>query len=127
MCGRRRLRVEEGEAIREQALLRYRAVVRQAFREVRDAVALLEFAEDRSDARAAQAAALDRTVELAEVRYEEGYTSFLDLLDAQRFQFDAQLAWIQAERDRLLATISLYRSLGGGWETEGETARVEEM
>ncbi len=119
--GRRRLRVEEGEAIREQVLLRYQAVVRQAFREVRDAVALMNYAEDRSDARAAQAAALDRTVELAEVRYEEGYTSFLDLLDAQRLQFDAQLAWIQAERDRLVATISLYRSLGGGWELNGET------
>lgn len=118
--GRRRSRVEEGEEIQKQALLRYQIVVRQAFREVRDAVAMVGYAKDRSEARAEQAAALERTVNLAETRYEGGYTSFLDLLDAQRNQFDAQLARTQAEVDRLLATISLYRSLGGGWMKSGE-------
>jgi multidrug efflux system outer membrane protein len=62
--------------------------------------------------------ALEASVRLAERRYANGYSPFLELLDARRSLFDAQLAQSDAVRERLVATAVLFKALGGGWEGE---------
>ena len=54
---------------------------------------------------------------LAQLRYEAGIASYLDLLDAQRSLFSAQQALVQARLARLQNQVQLYRSLGGGWSS----------
>lgn len=113
--GRIEAEVDSAEAARDRAELQYRATVRTAFREVRDALTLLETANERLAARRRQVEALQRTLEAAERRYEGGYTSFIEVLDARRALLDAELAVATAVRDRFVATATLYRALGGGW------------
>lgn len=54
-------------------------------------------------------------LELAEIRYRGGVSDYLEVLDAQRSLFDAELDSVQAIRDHLVALIRLYKALGGGW------------
>jgi multidrug efflux system outer membrane protein len=52
---------------------------------------------------------------MAEQRYQSGVSSYLEVLDAQRTLFGAQLSLVQMQRQYLVATVDLYRALGGGW------------
>jgi outer membrane protein, multidrug efflux system len=52
---------------------------------------------------------------LATLRYENGYSSFLEVLDGQRSLFSAELQQVQLQRARLGAIVNLYKALGGGW------------
>jgi multidrug efflux system outer membrane protein len=114
--GRRRAEVDTAEARREGAELQYRATVRNAFREVGDAWTLLDTANTRLEALNRQVVALEAGAVQAERRYANGYSPFLELLDARRALFDAQLAQADATRDRFAATAMLFKAMGGGWE-----------
>jgi multidrug efflux system outer membrane protein len=113
--GRGRAQVETAEALREQAELRYRATVAIAITEVRDALVFHDNSGARLAALQAQVAALQRTEELADIRYREGYIGIIELLDAQRTLLAAELALAQAMADRFAATATLFKALGGGW------------
>ena len=52
---------------------------------------------------------------LARKRFEGGYSSFLEVLDAENSLFNAELLYSQGQRERLLAHVNLYKALGGGW------------
>jgi len=54
----------------------------------------------------------------AEDRYRNGYSSFIDLLDAERSLFDTQLNWAQNRTLHLHAMVDLIMALGGGWEDD---------
>lgn len=57
----------------------------------------------------------EETLRIAQNRYRNGYSSYLDVLDAQRTLFSTQLSVVQVKNNLLLAQVDLYRSLGGGW------------
>ncbi len=57
-------------------------------------------------------------VSLAHIQYRAGSLNYIDVLDAQRRYFDAQIAVSNATRDEYLALINLYKVLGGGWKAE---------
>jgi len=59
--------------------------------------------------------ALRRALRLAEMRYQSGASSYLDLLDAQRSLFGAELSLAQVQGQQATAAVTLYRTLGGGW------------
>ncbi len=103
-----------------QARSRYEQTVLVALREVEDALVGLRTAQDRSGAQERQVIALRRALELADMRYRNGVSSYLDVLDAQRGLFGAELALTQAERDQLVAAVQLYRAVGAGWPTAQE-------
>src|SRR5438552_2407080 len=86
-----------------------------ALREVEDALVGLRTAQDRTGAQERQVIALRRALELADMRYRNGVSSYLDVLDAQRGLFGAELGLTQAERDQLVAAVQLYRAVGAGW------------
>ena len=86
-----------------------------AFREVEDSLVGLRQARLRRGAEGERVAAERKVLELAEIRYRGGVSAYLEVLDAQRSLFDAELSELGARRDELLALIQLYKALGGGW------------
>ncbi len=99
----------------EQARARYEAAVLNALREADDALVGLRLTKDQLVAQNTQVLALSRAFELARRRYENGVSSYLEVLDSQRGLFQAQLTLAQTERQYLGATVRLYKALGGGW------------
>ncbi|MDX6042372.1 efflux transporter outer membrane subunit [Scandinavium lactucae] len=102
---------------RNQALYGYEKTVRSAFGEVNDSLdAITRYGEQLAALREQEQVAED-TLRIAQNRYRNGYSSYLDVLDAQRTLFSTQLSVVQVKNNLLLAQISLYRSLGGGWSS----------
>ena len=64
-----------------------------------------------------QVAVAEETLRIAQNRYRNGYSSYLDVLDAQRTLFSTQISVVQVKNNLLLAQIDLYRALGGGWSS----------
>jgi multidrug efflux system outer membrane protein len=113
--GQNRRRVEVAESQQRQALYSYERSVLLAFREVEDALtALRQFGLQRTS-EGARVAAERKVLDLAELRYRGGVAAYLEVLDAQRSLFDAELSETGVQRDELVALIQLYKALGGGW------------
>jgi len=107
----------------EQARASYEGVALNAVREANDALIVVRTARDEAVAQATQANALRAALELATVRYEAGLSTYLDLLDAQRSLFFAELAASQAQLGELRAAVQLYKALGGSWREETSRPR----
>ena len=101
----------------EQARASYEATALNALREANDALAGVRAARDEAVAQSTQATALRQALSLAESRYQAGLSSYLDLLDAQRSLFSAELALSQSQLGELTAAVQLYKALGGTWTT----------
>ena len=115
-AGKIRSNVRLTEAQKEEAVLIYQQSIQQAFREVSDSlVAYRKNQEFRTQQELLSAAAQDAT-RLANVRYQGGVTSYLEVLDSDTRYFDAQLGLAQAELSERLALVQLYNALGGGWQ-----------
>ena len=111
------------QAARAEAELRYRQTVLNAFREVSDAlVARLELAEMRQY-QAHEVSALETAVKLSSERYVAGKASYYEVLEAQQQLFPSQLNLARTQRDQLLAVVTLYKTLGGGWPEEEEAQK----
>lgn len=103
------------QARSDQARARYEQTVLGALREADDALVGLRLSRDQLAAQQTQVQALARAFALAERRYQTGVSSYLEVLDAQRALFNAQLALVGNERQYLSGTVQLYRALGGAW------------
>jgi multidrug efflux system outer membrane protein len=99
----------------EQARLRFESTVLQAFREASDALVGVRTARDQRAAQEAQVRALRSASELAELRYRSGVASYLEVLDAQRQLFGAELGLSQSQLLELSSVVQLYRAMGGSW------------
>ena len=99
----------------EQARASYESTALNALREANDALAGVRTARDQAVAQATQVNALRQALDLAQSRYEAGLSTYLDLLDAQRSLFNAELALSQSQLGELTAAVQLYKALGGGW------------
>ena len=99
----------------EQAKNQYEQTVLGALREANDALVGLRLSHNQLAAQETQAQALRRAYVLAEKRYESGVSSYLEVLDAQRGLFAAEIGLTQVQRQYLGATVQLYKALGGGW------------
>ncbi|HZV57072.1 MAG TPA: efflux transporter outer membrane subunit [Sphingobium sp.] len=102
-------------ARREQAAFGYRRTVLTAFREVEDSLAAVARHREQLAALEAQRVALESALGHARNRYQAGYTSYLEQLDAQRALLSAELSVIQTEADELNAAVALFQATGGGW------------
>lgn len=107
--------VDISQSQRNQALYGYEQTVRNAFREVNDSLdAITRYQEQLTELQAQQDVAQE-TLRIAQNRYNNGYSSYLDVLDAQRTLFSVQTSVVQVKNNLLLAQIDLYKALGGGW------------
>lgn len=113
--------VDVSMAQRNQALYGYEKTVRGAFREVNDSLdAITRYGEQLTELQEQEAVAQE-TLRIAGNRYRNGYSSYLDVLDAQRTLFSTQTSVVQVKNNLLLAQVDLYRALGGGWSVSSGT------
>jgi NodT family efflux transporter outer membrane factor (OMF) lipoprotein len=114
-AGRIQAQVDIAASRRDQAAYAYRRTVLNAFREVEDALAAADRLARQRERVDAQRAALAAALRHARNRYQAGYTSYLEQLDAQRALLNAELALQQLRADELNARVAAFQSLGGGW------------
>ena len=107
--------VDVAEGVREEALLRYRAAVLDALREVNDELAGVSAARTNTAALARRASTLREYANLARMRFEAGAASYLDVLYADTELFAAELAEVSARQAQYVNMVALYRAMGGGW------------
>jgi multidrug efflux system outer membrane protein len=104
------------EAREQQALIQYRQTIQQAFRDVEDALIAHRKADEIRVQRELRVRAARQALALADLRYTEGLAAYLEVLDAQRQLFAAEIELASTTRDQLTAVVRLYKALGGGWE-----------
>jgi multidrug efflux system outer membrane protein len=112
--------VRVAEAVQQQALFRYQQAVQTAFREVEDGLVDQGKSREQLGIQRQQVEALRSYAALARLRYENGYTSYLEVLDAERGLFTAELTYTQTKGVLFRALVNLYKSMGGGWVVEAE-------
>jgi outer membrane protein, multidrug efflux system len=117
-AGRTSNTVKGFEARQQQAATQYLQTIQQAFREVEDALVFHRKVREIRTERERRVAATRRALSLATLRYERGLATQLDVLDAQRQLFSAELDVASITRDQLTAVVQLYKALGGGWQSQ---------
>jgi multidrug efflux system outer membrane protein len=115
-AGAIRAGVRIAEARRQEALLGYQQTVQQAFREVADSLAAGRKLAELRTQQEGLVESLRQGVDLADLGYRGGVASYLEYLDSERQLLDAQLQLVQIRRQELTNVVTLYRSLGGGWQ-----------
>ena len=113
--GRNKANLESARLGREAATAQYERAIQTAFREVADALAGQATLTEQLRAQTAQTSAEQTRFRLADLRYRNGVSSYLDILDAQRSLFAAQQALVQVQALRLQNRVNVYKALGGGW------------
>lgn len=113
--GRLEAQVGVATAQRDQAAYNYRAVALKAFGEVENSLSGVKRFEEQIDRIRTRIHTLSRSLDIARDRYQGGYSSYLEVLDAQRNLFNTELSAIQVRESQLNNVISLYQALGGGW------------
>jgi multidrug efflux system outer membrane protein len=112
--------VQQSEAQQQQALLSYQRAIQTAFREVEDSLIAQQKIREQLTAQGRQVEALRRYSRLARLRYEGGFTSFFEVLDAERSLFDVELAYVPTQGAVYASLIDLYKAMGGGWVVTAE-------
>jgi multidrug efflux system outer membrane protein len=99
----------------KQAELAYRRGVLQAYREVADVLIVTDQVQDFIAQSAIRVDAAREVLRLQQMRYRAGVVSFLEVLDAERQLFLAEIEFARARLNQYEAYVELYRALGGGW------------
>lgn len=113
--GRNKRRYKASIAAYDQSRLNYEQKVLTAFKEVDDAAVTFRLIKQTTERRRELLEAAQKYAQLAYMQYSMGVINYIDVLDAQRRYFEAQVGLSNAVRDEYLALINLYKSLGGGW------------
>ena len=113
--GRNKASLNLAEIRSNMAITDYEKTIQVAFREVADALSARATLTEEIEAQTAFRNAQAERLTLARARYENGISSYLDLLDAERELFTAEQALVQSQLLRLTNAVDLYRSLGGGF------------
>lgn len=114
-AGRNKRRVEVELARTEQALLNYEQTVLQALQEVEDSLVGVHTYAREVLSRGNQQKAAASAAMLSRARYNGGVTSYLEVLESERSLFRAELLASSTHREQLVAYVTLYKALGGGW------------
>lgn len=112
-----RAKYKAAQAAYEQEVYSYEKSVLTAFKEVNNALVSFTKTREIKTTRKRLEEAAYSYKELANLQYINGVISYLDVLDAQRGYFDAQISFNNAVRDELISIVNLYMALGGGWDT----------
>ena len=113
--GRLDAQLQAAGARERQALAQYQLAIQNAFREVRDALVAQAKARERLEAESERVTALRTTLRFARLRYQNGMTSQLEVLDAERNLLAAEQNRIDALRAQRAAIADLFKALGGVW------------
>lgn len=113
--GKNKRRVEYQKKEAEIAMYKYQKAYISALSEVESALVACATYKTENDARILQAQAASGGLTLSQARYDNGYVSYLEVLDSQRSLFNSELAVSTVKQQQLNAYVQLYKALGGGW------------
>lgn len=116
--------VTQAEARHQQALVSYQQAILIAFREVEDALIALRKTREQLVAQNRQVEATRTYLQMARLRYDEGYISFIEVLDSERSLFSIETVQAQTQGSVFNSLVNLYKALGGGWVIEAEDMTV---
>ena len=119
-AGAIRGQVEAAEAVNREFLIQYEQSIQAAFREVEDALIDQRRSRERLEVQTRQVDTLRNYARMARLRFETGHTSYLEVLDAERSLFNAELAQAQTKGALFQALVNLYKAMGGGWVVDAE-------
>jgi len=119
-AGRIKGDVKAATALQQQALFVYERAIQNGFREFEDSLIDQDRTRLQLDAQKMQVEALATYARLARLRYENGYTSYIEVLDAERSLFNGQLTYAQTQDVLLLSLVNLYKAMGSGWVVEAD-------
>lgn len=108
------------EAQQQQALSTYKKTIQTAFQDVNNSLEDQKQTREQLVVLARQVDALRDYARVARRRYDNGYTSYIEVLDAERSLFNAELSYAQAQGTLFQALVNLYKAMGGGWVMEAE-------
>jgi len=112
--------VKAAEAVQQQLVVRYQQAIQTAFREVDDALVDQKRSREQLEAQGQQVGTLKQYARIARLRFDEGYTSYLEVLDAERSLFNAQLSYAQTQGTIFQSLVNVYKAMGGGWVVEAD-------
>jgi len=119
-AGRIQSQVAQAEALQRQALYTYEKSIISAFQDVENAlIDRTKFGQVREE-QAKNVEALRRFRDLADLRYREGATIYLEVANAEQSLFNAQLAYVATQSQLFQSYANLYKAMGGGWVEEAE-------
>ena len=116
--GKNRAALKAQKASFEAEVHSYEKTVLNAFKEAKNAIVDFNKIKEVYQLRAKLERSAKGYVDLAQLQYINGVINYMDVLDAQRGYFDAQIGVSNAIRDELIAMVNVYKALGGGWQTE---------
>ena len=116
--GRLQAEYHQRQAFWDETVAEYRKTILTAFRETSDALIAEQTLVGEREKREAQIVALQRSISIAQLRYDNGRASYFEVLEAQQQLYPAEYELAQTQRDQLLAVVSLYKAVGGGWNVE---------
>ena len=117
-AGRRAAAVTSSESTYQSAIMAYQFKVRNAVREVEEALVNLHSSQARETDAQVASQGYGQSVAATQARFNQGMASLVELEDARRNAFAAQSAWLALQTQRNLAWVALYRALGGGFEPQ---------
>jgi multidrug efflux system outer membrane protein len=107
--------VKSAEAVQQQALVIYEQSIQNAFREVDDALVDQKRTKEQIASQSEEVNALRDYVRLARLRYDNGYTSYLEVLYSESRLYNSELSQTHTQGLLLQALVNLYKAMGGGW------------
>lgn len=116
--------VKQAEAFQQQALLTYQQAIQSAFRDVENALIASSKSREQMASQGRQVEALRTYARFARLRYDNGYTDYIEVLDAERSLFDAELNYTRTRALVFTSMIDLYKATGGGWVSKADELTV---
>ena len=107
--------VRTAEAAQQEAMYFYRSTILNAFRETNDALVGSVKKAEEAEAQARRVKALRDYARLARLRFDNGVTSYIDVLYAESQLFDGELTAVNTQSERYAQLINVYKAMGGGW------------
>lgn len=117
--------LDEARARYREELAAYEGKVLTAIKEVEDALTDLHYRSRETEAQEAAVSSSQSYTRLATLQYQQGLTSYLQVIDAERTLLSNEIALAQIQSQRFASTVLLIKALGGGWQTRNERSAAQ--
>lgn len=121
--GRTSKRVDLATIDQNSSLIMYDKTIKKAFGEVRDALNERENSLEKQASLKNLVESQTNIYNIAETRFNAGYSDYLEVLDAQRYLLSAKLSFAKSQQSVLDSIVSVYKAFGGGFELKDEEAK----
>ncbi len=126
-AGRISKNVKISESLMREAALNYQKTVQNAFKEVREGLSVQSSIGNMVKSLEHMVISLTQAVDLAQIRYENGYASYLEVLDAQRSLFEVEMQLEDAKASHLSTIVNICMALGGGYSDGVQRASAQSI